>query len=391
MAIKAVILDVEGTLLKRTFMRQYNIVPDAADMIDRLRRRGIAVFTASNNFHDAYAVKGRLNIDDDMILHSDQVGAKKGGRKFIQHVCSQLSISPNQLLYLGDSQNDCYEAVNSNVAFCLAAWSNPAYRYGFPIETPLKFAELVETFFLKEALWYYQINDQDSLGRNVTMRALLDPDRSRDKGITDLLKSKGARGTRTIRGFESNEYLSMHLFASVYLEGLHLTGSGRRLIWCMYPGHDGHYTSVLDAFITMISRQFHERYIPSLIQRHAPAIHASSARYQGNASRVTLDNQLQSICIDPSMGGKIVGQSVIVIDDFTTQGYSFETARNYLLNAGAISITCIAVGKYPGRYYARSPKDGKAWNSFASSPLTESDFTSKLVQPLIDADALASF
>src|SRR6266436_7814532 len=115
MTIKAVILDVEGTLLNRTFMGPYNIVSGAVDMIDRLRGRGIAVFTASNNFHDAYAVKGRLNIDDDKILHSDQVGAKKGGKKFIQYVCSQLNISTNQLLYLGDSQNDCYEAVNSNV------------------------------------------------------------------------------------------------------------------------------------------------------------------------------------------------------------------------------------------------------------------------------------
>jgi hypothetical protein len=106
---------------------------------------------------------------------------------------------------------------------------------------------------------------------------------------------------------------------------------------------------------------------------------------------VTLDNQLQTICLDPSMSDKIVGQSAIVIDDFTTQGYSFETARNFLLNAGASSITCIAVGKYPGRYYARSPKNGVTWDSFASSPLTEIDFTSRLVQPLIDSNALASF
>lgn len=394
MTIKAIIIDASETMLKRS--ESYQVVNGITDMIAQLRKRNITLFTASNNFPEAYAVTSKLNIDKDNILYSDmpEIDGKKGKRKFVQYVCSRLNISSNELIYLGDSQYDCNEAVNSNVAFFLANWANPTIKYGIPIETPSEFVKVIETFFLKDDLWYYSIDDKDSLGRNVTVRSLLDPDKP---GIKDLLKSKGLRGPKTLKGFKSSTYLSLHLFASVYLEGLHLKGEGRKLTWCMYPGHKGDYEPILDDFVKMISMQFHEQYVQDLILRHREAKHTSSIRYRISIGKhseppPTMDNQLQTIQLNLMKKKNITDRTIIVIDDFTTDGYSFETARNFLLNASAKSVICICVGKYPKTYLARSPKDGIKWDSFSPALLlTENGFNITAPKSVINYKALKTF
>src|SRR6266566_848339 len=128
MTIKAIILDVSETMLKRS--ESYKVIDGITEMIAQLRRRDIALFTASNNFYEAYYVRDKLNINKENILHSDmpEIDGKKGSKKFVQYVCSQLNISSNELVYLGDSQNDVNEAANSNVAFFLASWADPTVK-----------------------------------------------------------------------------------------------------------------------------------------------------------------------------------------------------------------------------------------------------------------------
>ncbi len=82
---------------------------------------------------------------------------------------------------------------------------------------------------------------------------------------------------------------------------------------------------------------------------------------------------------------------MIVIDDFTTEAYGFETARNFLFNAGASSVICIAVGKYPKPYYAFYPKADVEWNSFAPNPLTSNDFDFDRIQAQFNGKALEIF
>lgn len=45
-----------------------------------------------------------------------------------------------------------------------------------------------------------------------------------------------------------------------------------------------------------------------------------------------------------------MNKNIIVIDDFITEGYSTECARNLLLKAGASNIISLGIGKYGSRY-----------------------------------------
>jgi phosphoribosylpyrophosphate synthetase len=82
---------------------------------------------------------------------------------------------------------------------------------------------------------------------------------------------------------------------------------------------------------------------------------------------------------------------VLVVDDFTTEGYGFETARNFLLNAGAKKVICVAIGKYLKPHKIFSPVLGTTWDSFDESHLTLEDFETTSIEPQIDEKALENF
>jgi hypothetical protein len=198
-------------------------------------------------------------------------------------------------------------------------------------------------------------------------------------------------GNRKIKGFKIDDYLSLHLLASIYMEGLHLRSNNGKPIWCLYPGHEGKYGAVLDSFSMMGSRLFREQYKQELIQRHTYAPSNWKIRYDGGDP--VIDTQFKTTQLNSQFKDKIKDHPVIVIDDFTTESYGFETARNFLFNARASSVICIAVGKYGyGRVYeAFYPRPGVSWDSFAPTSLRSSDFESTMLSVNIDKNALTFF
>ncbi|MEN3331476.1 MAG: hypothetical protein V7641_841 [Blastocatellia bacterium] len=384
MPIKAVILDLDGTLIDTTD----NIVAGVPQMISSLQQNGVAVYVASNRLPAPPVDFNGLGITPNEYLTRRRVGQRKGTGAFVDAVLANLRIERNELLYLGDSVNDMREAVNSKVAFFLAAWSNPTYSYGLAIKTPARFAHIVKTFFLKDKLWFYRINSVDHLTRTVAVRALLDPDTAISTGIRDLLK-RNILGP-PIKTYSLPAYLSFHLFSSVYLEGLHLHGSqGGPTIWCIYPGHDGSQGRVLSTFAQVVSRLFHDNYQPSLINRHTPSIKSAYARWRGET--VDFANQLKTINLSPALRRFIEDRTILVFDDFTTEAYSFEAARNFLYNAGAREVISIAVGKYRKPYYPHCPHPGVVWDSFAPANLEDRDFRIDAVEENYDLDAVTPF
>lgn len=383
MPVKAIVLDVSGTLIHE---ETGAVVAGVPEMIAALRQLQLHIVAVSNKAPTVSLEP--LGVHEHELLDSTSAGGTKGTKHFVAAVCTRLDVQPNEILYLGDSDNDMREAVNNSVIFFLAAWSNPDYPYGIPVATPQLFVQIVETFFRKEHLWYYRIDDQDGAGRPVIVRALLDPDLAQDTGIKRLLKQK--IDGQFSPAFTTSTFLSLHLLASVYGEGLHLLGKpGKPNLWCIYPGHDRTQTGVLTEFARIAARLFRKRYEPEVIVRHQPAIKSAYAR--ANRTPPTITNQLTTIHLAPTLRSRIRGRTILLFDDFTTYAHSFETARNFFLTAGAERVVAIAVGKYRAPYQARVPQPGVVWNNFAPTTLEEADFTADLMTAAYDAAALAVF
>ena len=383
MPIKAALLDLDGTLIANNAL-----VPGVVDMITRLQQRGVAVFVASNQPRLLGPEMKLACIPEENFLYYENVGVRKGGGRFVDTVCSGMGIRYNELVYLGDTDNDMREAVRHQVALFLAAWSAPTYKYGIPVQEPSHFAQIIETFFLKDRLWYYKVDGADRLGRPVMVRALLSATDCIRAGVQDLLKKK-IPGPPVGR-LSLATFLSYHLLASIYLEGLHLRGTpGNPLVWCVYPAHQGGQTGVLVDFSVLMSRLLREQYRPDLLVRHRPAIKSATARKRG--VNPPIGNQFQTVMLNAHYRDKIVGRTVIVLDDFTTHAQSFETARNLLLNAGAGEVVSVAVGKYMVPYLAHSLKAGIDLDSFQPNALDTDSFDQQQVTAVVDQDAVIRF
>ena len=128
-------------------------------------------------------------------------------------------------------------------------------------------------------------------------------------------------------------------------------------------------------------------HMSELLIRHADARKAAYLRRGGNSA--TLEDQIRTVHLNPTFRKEIQGRSIVVIDDFTTQGHSFEWAINVLLNAGVSRVICTAIGKYGHRYGSeRYARKGIAFDSFVPCTLGDNDFASRGTNFVYDDAAL---
>jgi hypothetical protein len=112
---------------------------------------------------------------------------------------------------------------------------------------------------------------------------------------------------------------------------------------------------------------FRKKYLPDLLVRHSTATKSQTARIRG----LPLDhkNQLNTIKLTrlPLKGDSAdrykappltAGKTVLVVDDFCTEGFSLEAARNFIQQAGARAIV-LSWLKTINRSYHRLDLTGK--------------------------------
>jgi hypothetical protein len=75
-------------------------------------------------------------------------------------------------------------------------------------------------------------------------------------------------------------------------------------------------------------------------------------------------NQSNTLRLNPDYLQRVQGKCIVVMDDFTTRGYSGECARQLLLEAGVAEVACINVSKYGRDYWVIS----RGANDYAWDP-----------------------
>ncbi|CAJ1181218.1 phosphoribosyltransferase [Companilactobacillus paralimentarius] len=76
--------------------------------------------------------------------------------------------------------------------------------------------------------------------------------------------------------------------------------------------------------------------------------HTSTSEYRHN---IKCGSDFNTLIINPDYLEKIKGQNICIIDDYITNGYSAEAARNLLLSAGANKVVFISIGKFGREYH----------------------------------------
>lgn len=383
MTVKAAILDLDGTLLDELTGAP---VEGVEEMMEELRRLGIKMAVASNRPGAARKLRG-AGLDADLLLTQAAVGAKKGSPRWVYKACEEFSVDSNQVLALGDSDNDMRTAVNARVVYFNAAWSAPKYRYGVPVRAPWVFPVMVREFFMKEIDWFWTVSDRDGLGRPVTARAVLD---SRGAGIrvfqNDLIGFLKDKRNPKVGRFTLQGFVMLHLLGSIYGSGLYREAD----TWTTYPGSKGGTNAVLGRLLFHASRLFREQYVGDLFLRHTPAVDSGEARSRNEGHLVDFANQSNTVHLNQERRDRIEGKTVLVVDDFETQGYSMECARNLLMRAGAADVLCVSVSKYQKPRRVVAPADGYSWDPYAPTVHSAGSFVEKAASERRDPHALSA-
>ncbi len=110
---------------------------DVADCIQSLRAHGQTIAIASNFDSRLHSVlNGLIPLADvDQRFVSSQIGFRKPAKEFFEAVCNQLSVQPDQVLFVGDDLRN--DVIGASRAGCHSAWicRQPNVPNGVPADS----------------------------------------------------------------------------------------------------------------------------------------------------------------------------------------------------------------------------------------------------------------
>ena len=278
---------------------------------------------------------------------------KKPKSQSIQWVLESFNLEPHEAIYIGNSDIDMQTAVNSGLLFLNASWYGKKTDYGFEFKNPREIARFIDIFCLRDYLWAYTINYEELEYYALGIYGTFEEKYSYSHDARDAAKS----------GRGHPDFWIKYLLSTVYFSGLH-----KHIDYIApYPGHtQGSTPTVMEETLVTFAKCFRKKYLKDLIIRHTTAQKSAYARSEGR--KLDHLNQINTIKLNPyplqSEEKRYKncplkqGKTVLLIDDFCTQGYSLEAARVYVEQTGAKAI-CLSLLKTISRDYERIDKIDK--------------------------------
>jgi hypothetical protein len=243
-----------------------------------------------------------------------------------------------EVVFIGNSEIDMKTANTGQLMFLNATWHGTTNPYGFQFGSPLDIARFIDCHCLGLSNWFWAINDGP-----LRVYAMAPFSTLSSQYLQAHAYSASARATAK-SGVGDSSFWGRLLAARVYFSGLvdeidYITA---------YPGDapDSVPTVIGDA-LNILGGSLRKSYLPDLLIRHSKAQKSQSARIAGIS--VDVRNQLTTIRLNPApqrgLTGKAYkrmpvgpGKTVLLVDDFCTEGNSFEAGRAFIDSTGARTI-----------------------------------------------------
>jgi histidinol phosphatase-like enzyme len=260
---------------------------------------------------------------------------RKPSPEFINEVMQRTGFQNHELIYIGDdTRTDILCAINAGILPLGATYSsaNTAnnLQYCLELSSISDIQVFLEMFSRMDSPYF----GWECLSGAIDVRCALSEHRAIRYELEDLLKRGNDRQLPS--GVNVSQLVIATLLSQIYFSGL----ANDADYITLYPGHTlGSLNPFLNQFLQNYSRILKIRF-EQLIIRH---VNARSSRRTNDR---TLENQINSIHLDPTKQKYIQGNHIIVLDDFTTSGTSLEAAKLLLQQGGARRVTLMAFGKF---------------------------------------------
>ncbi|WP_331731339.1 hypothetical protein [Streptomyces sp. NBC_00073] len=304
----------------------------------------------------------------------------RGSGAWLLTVADRLKLRTNQIALVGTSEWDWRTGINAGVVHVHARWASHVRdnkgMLTLSADEPADAGELLEHFLLDEPRWAFS---HDDTARSLKIRSLLPPNVRfpQAPGRTFELQDVFTRGrTITVGTQDARDILMLRLLSSAYLDGT----LPHRSLFCVYPSSSpGQVSQQLAGFLTNAKVLVGSYYREDLLERVTRAPDTSLERVKRNRGQATTADisiaaQARTVRINPKYRGKIKGKTVVIFDDFTTEGTSIEWARTLLASAEVAQVIALTIGKYGSRHTSYQLRPGTAINPFTVNDVTVADF-----------------
>ncbi|WP_426414471.1 phosphoribosyltransferase [Bacillus subtilis] len=260
-------------------------------------------------------------------------------RKVIKEYVNEENAS-NYIL-VGSSDEDLILAANKKILIINPGWSvkqdeKPA-RYGITLKRPSQLVEAIRIID-NQNRWYYKliVDEKTTVlaltSANTMNRDVVKSEKEILEGFEKLLKSGDRRYFNT---------LYFHLISGV-MKSKDLREVG---LWGIFPSSSGQINNEVEELKERCRYLTGKRMNEPLFIRHT-SVNKSHHTEHNKRLQVGCVKHFESIILNPFYSKKVKGKVVCVIDDYVTNGTSFEAAKNLLLKAGASKVILVALGRF---------------------------------------------
>lgn len=326
-----------------------------ADFLRWLGEHDIAFVLLTSDPLDAKAALTAAGLPAPVLhLSRDDIPGRpaRGSGAWLQTVADRLNLRTNQIVMVGTSEWDWRTGINAGVVHVHACWANHVRddkgMTTLSADEPADVGELLEHFFLDEPCWAFT---HDDTARSFKIRSLLPPmvRFPHAVGRTFELQDVFTRGrTITVGIQDARDILMLRLLSAAYLDGT----LPHRSLFCVYPSSSaGQVSRQLAGFLARAKVMVGSYYREDLLERVVQAPDTSLERWkrsrgEARTADISIAVQARTVRVNPKYRGKLTGKTVIVFDDFTTEGKSIEWAHTLLTTAKATQVIALTIGKY---------------------------------------------
>ncbi|WP_201864467.1 phosphoribosyltransferase [Microvirga soli] len=254
----------------------------------------------------------------------------------VDPILAELGVSRHETVLVGNSDADVPAGVNNQLLLIRPGWYPQQIDYGFEVPSISSLAQFCEIFALREHPIYWSISDSD-----LHVRAM---------GPYSTYKPNFAEFSADAKSAAKEDGGQRRFWFLMIVSTLYFSGLIHQIDYlCAFPGHNPNSSSEvrkgLDALMTVFGKCFRKPYLADFILRHTPAIKSQYAK----PYEKTFLNQLKTIHLNryprhydrptpPASPLRLTGKTVLVADDFCTNGRSLDVARAFIEAAGGKAI-----------------------------------------------------
>ena len=226
--------------------------------------------------------------------------------------------------------------------------------------------ESVKTYRDTAPLWTYSLDWKTSKGLQVCFRTMINariefPSNSENSFVLrDIFQAKKNIMIGNDKKVYAGKAIIDFMLYQLSQEGLINSDS----CFLLYPNHNpGGVNEVLEDTVPALSYRFGSYCIKDSLVRWRTTLNKSIARTNKEHHKINFESEFNSLCLD--IKRKIRDKTVIVLDDFTTTGLSFDATKNLLEKVEVDKVVLCAVGKYTSPYATYSSHEiKKEFNPF---------------------------